>query len=251
MKPKILFIFLSLLIGIVLICACASQSNTPSDTVGTNLSMTPPPTEPTSAYTPIPTDTEPVTALSATPNPQNTPRIASIAQKVEFDFSSVAMAHVITIHKNWDADAEDDGVAIFPSLLDTNEKTVEFYGVTLPVDIEIWTKKWIFTEVTFTPGPTPSICKDEYCLAHPPVTLATLSPILTNPREIKDQLIYSGKASISSWEDGNRFLRPGIRVPFEDIKVPADKEFGWTFVKIYTPDGKVYEAVDELTKLKL
>ena len=38
--------------------------------------------------------------------------------------------------KNWDADLEDDGIIIYPSLKDAKDETVNFEGIELTVDIE-------------------------------------------------------------------------------------------------------------------
>lgn len=122
--------------------------------------------------------------------------------------SSATMAKVITMSKNWDADAEDDGVAVFPGLQDNSEATVKFTGVTLQVDIEIYTER------------DPD----------------------THDKPVKGDLIYSGTGTITSWKDGNPFMSTGIRVPFEQISAPPGEKFGIVHVKIHTPGGKVYEA---------
>lgn len=119
--------------------------------------------------------------------------------------------------KNWDADLEDDGVIIYPELKDTNDETVKFEGVELPVDIEIWT-----TEMD------------------------------DNFKEVKDRMVYSGSGSIDSWKDGNFMFDGGIKVSFDDIKaVESDSDYGALFVKIHTPDGQVFEAKDIMgTRIK-
>jgi hypothetical protein len=114
--------------------------------------------------------------------------------------------------KNWDADLEDDGVIIYPELKDADNETVKFEGVELTVDIEIWTTKM-----------------DD------------------NWKEVKDRLIYSGSGTIDSWKDGNFMFGGGIKISFEDIKaVESDKDYGELFIKIHTPDGKVFEAKDSM-----
>lgn len=114
--------------------------------------------------------------------------------------------------RNWDADVEDDGVIIYPGLKDANDNTVKFEGVELKVDIEIWTTKM-----------------DD------------------NFKEVKDRSIYSGTGTIDSWKDGNFMFDGGIKVSFDDIKaIESDSNYGALFVKIHTPDGRVFEAKDSL-----
>jgi hypothetical protein len=123
-------------------------------------------------------------------------------------------ASVMTMKKNWDADAEDDGIVVFPSLKDAAGETVKWSGATLPVDIEIWT-----TEMD------------------------------ANYKDQKDQLVYKGSGTIDSWEDGNFLLGQGIRVPFEQMKVPSGETMGWVYAKVHTPDGKIYEGVEKLASI--
>jgi len=57
----------------------------------------------------------------------------------------------MSLGKNWDEDAEEDGIIVYPELKDSREETVEFEGIELKVDIEIWTLKWdteTFKQVT-------------------------------------------------------------------------------------------------------
>jgi len=118
---------------------------------------------------------------------------------------------VMALPKNWDEDAEDDGIAIYPTLLDKNDETVKFENINLTVDIEIYTQEW------------------------------------KNFERVRGRLIYKGTGVISSWEDGNIFIGGGIRVPFEDIAaVPSDGKYGILVVKVHLPDGRVLEAEDLL-----
>ena len=130
------------------------------------------------------------------------------------DFTSVAMASVTTMKKSWDADAEDDGLVVYPDLKDDKSETVKWSGTTLTVDIEIWSTK---TDANYN--------------------------------KQKDQLLYKGTGTIDSWEDGNFILGQGIRVPFEQIKVPSGQTTGWVYAKIHTPDGKTYEGVEKYASL--
>lgn len=125
-------------------------------------------------------------------------------------------ADVDTISKNWDADAENDGIIIYPELKNNNDEIVNFEDVSLVVDIEIWTTKY-----------------DD------------------NFNEVKDRQIYKGTGTITSWKDGNPFFQFGIKVPFEDVKtIASDREYGLVLVKIHTIDGKVYEAKNNYIRIR-
>ena len=123
---------------------------------------------------------------------------------------------VMTMAKNWDADAEDDGIVVYPDLKDSSGETVKFEGVELPVDIKIYTTK--YTE---------------------------------DFKEVKDRLAYSGTATIDSWKDGNFFFEGGIKIPFEDINtVGSDEDYGWVYATITLPDGRTMEAVEKFARIK-
>ena len=123
---------------------------------------------------------------------------------------------VMTMTKNWDADAEDDGIVVYPALKDSSGEIVKFEGVELPVDIKVYTTK--YTE---------------------------------DFKEVKDRLVYSGTATIDSWKDGNFLFEGGIKIPFEDINtVGSDKDYGWVYTTITLPDGRTIEAVDKLARIK-
>jgi PKD repeat protein len=126
----------------------------------------------------------------------------------------VTHASVYITTKNWDADAADDGIIIYPELLDGSDQTVEFSGITLPVDIEIWTTK-----------------------------------LDKNYKKINDQMVYKGRSSIDSSDDGNSWMGGGIRVPFESIAQIPNKNYGRAIIKINAPNGKIYEAQDDYTPI--
>lgn len=130
------------------------------------------------------------------------------------DFSQVTHASVSTIRENWDADAEDDGITVHPNLLDQYDETVKYSGANIPVDVQIWTTKFD-----------------------------------NNFKEQKDRMVYKGSGTITTWKDGNMFMKGGIKVPFSSMNVPSDEMYGWTYVTIHTPDGKTYEAMDKFTAL--
>ena len=123
---------------------------------------------------------------------------------------------VMTMTENWDADAEDDGIVVYPDLKDSSGETVKFEGVELPVDIKIYTTK--YTE---------------------------------DFKEVKDRLAYSGTATIDSWKDGNFLFEGDIKIPFEDINtVGSDNDYGWVYATITLPDGKTIEAVEKFARIK-
>ena len=102
---------------------------------------------------------------------------------------TVTHASIMVFTKNWDEDAEDDGLAVYITLKDANDETVKFRGVSLPVEIEIYTKEY------------------------------------ESGKPVKGRFVYKGTATITSWKDGNFLLSGGIRIPFEDIKTTeADPE---------------------------
>ncbi len=133
-----------------------------------------------------------------------------LQQRIEL-FSTAATADVWPQPKNWDADAEDDGIIVYPSLKDINGEPIQFERVTLSVDIEVWTKK-----------------------------------MNMDYKKVKDRQIYNGTGMINSWYDGNMFMNGGIRVPFDDMNILESDDYGYVFIRIHTPDGKTYEAESAL-----
>jgi hypothetical protein len=123
---------------------------------------------------------------------------------------------VMTFPKNWDADADNDGIIVYPNLEDSSGETVKFKGIKLPVKIEIYTTK---------------LTKDY--------------------KEVKDRLVYSGTATIDSWEDGNFIFDGGIKVPFENIKAAgSDSDYGWVYAAVSLPDGRTIEGVEKYARIK-
>lgn len=123
---------------------------------------------------------------------------------------------VMTLPKNWDADADNDGFIVYPSLEDISGETVKFEGIKLPVKIEVYTTK---------------LTKDY--------------------KEVKDRLVYSGTGTIDSWKDGNFIFEGGIKVPFENIKtVGSDSDYGWVYAAVSLPDGRTIEAVEKYARIK-
>lgn len=138
---------------------------------------------------------------------------ASALSKV--DFSKVTHATVMSVAKTWDADAENDGIIIYPDLKDSADAQVMWSGAELPVDVEIWTTGY-----------------DK------------------NFKTIPETKLYSGTGNINSWKDGNMFMGPGIKIPFEQMKSPGEKTTGRTRIVITLTDGRIFEATYDFTPLK-
>lgn len=152
----------------------------------------------------------PVSPIQSSSQSTNVP-ISSVNSN---QFNSVTHSDVSTILKNWDEDAEDDGISIHPSLFDSNDNEIYWSGETLPVDLEIWTTKYD-----------------------------------SNFKSQKDKLVYSGSGTISSWRDGNMFMNGCIRVPFSSMNVPPGETVGSTYAKVHLPDGRTIESVYIFTSL--
>lgn len=142
-------------------------------------------------------------------------KITEESKQIEL-LSTAVSGSVGTMTKNWDADAEDDGIVVYPDLKDSSGETVKFEGVELPVEIKIYTTKYT----------------EDY-------------------KEVKDRLVYSGTGTIDSWKDGNFFFEGGIKIPFEDINtVESDEDYGWVYTTITLLDGRTIEARDEFARIK-
>lgn len=128
--------------------------------------------------------------------------------------SSVTHGSLTTLSQNWDADAEDDGIIIYPDLKDAQDRTIQWSGAELPVEIEIYTTKF----------------DSKFKLT-------------------KGDLVYSGTGKITSWRDGNMFAGGGIKIPFEDINA-GDENSGITLVRVSLPDGRTIESEFPFTSLK-
>jgi len=71
-------------------------------------------------------------------SPPPTPTRQATSQGDVDLLSTATHASVMTMCENWDADADDDGIVVYPSLKDENDETVKFEGVELPVEIRIY-----------------------------------------------------------------------------------------------------------------
>ncbi|HEY3439703.1 MAG TPA: hypothetical protein VGK29_03080 [Paludibaculum sp.] len=148
------------------------------------------------------------TASTAAPNQLDAKQAKLLATAVSAD--------VMTQSKNWNADPENDGIIVYPNLKDDNDHTVLFTGVTLPVEITIYTLE----------------TDDNY-------------------REVQGRNIYSGNGTIDSWKDGNFLYSGGIRVAYTDMTTqPADRDYGRLYATIHTPDGKNFTAKTDLVNIR-
>jgi len=127
-------------------------------------------------------------------------------------FDTVTHATVFVLVKNWDADAENDGIVIYPDLKDAENVSVRWSDAELTVDIKLYTTR----------------LNDSF-------------------QVVKDRVAYSGTGTIDSWKDGNILYSGGIQVPFDDI-TNYDMALGICFVTIHTPVGD-FEAEHGLTPL--
>ena len=152
---------------------------------------------------------------SATSSQTGVPDITEEEIQLEL-LATATHAGVDAMSKNWDADAEDDGIIVYPELKDENDETVKFEGIELDVDIEIWTTEF-----------------DE------------------NFDEVKDRLVYTGTGKIDSWKDGNFMFKGGIKVSFDDMTtVQSDDDYGLLLVKIHTPDDLSFEAESGFARIQ-
>lgn len=129
--------------------------------------------------------------------------------------STATHAAVASVAKNWDADAEDDGLMVYPELKNSNDETIMFESIELDIDIEVWSTKF----------------DDSF-------------------RMVKDRKVYNGRGKIDSWRDGNFFTDEGIRVNFDDFQIRSSDTYGILFVKIHTPDGRSFEAKQDYVSLR-
>lgn len=97
-------------------------------------------------------------------------------------FASATTLYVWTYGKNWDADAENDGLEVQAFLKDAKDEIVTWRGVTVPVEVEIWTKKM-----------------DE------------------NYKTQKDKLVYKGSGTLDDWDGAIRVPYDQMTVPSGEL----------------------------------
>jgi uncharacterized repeat protein (TIGR02543 family) len=111
--------------------------------------------------------------------------------------------------ENWDADAANDGLRIWVELLDSNESRIEYTGMSMPLQIELYSTESV-----------------------------------TYPLE-KSRLIYSGSGTLTDW-DHDCFCTGAVGVkdiPWQDISSPLpseDQDIGILYITVTLPNGKDY-----------
>jgi hypothetical protein len=131
------------------------------------------------------------------------------------DLSQVTRVEVTTIVAGWSNGPVSDGITVHPALLDASGRKVQWSGVTLPVDIEIY-----------------SVVLDE------------------KARPARGQKVYGGRGTIANWTDGDAFRGGGIRVPFSQMSVPTGEKYGWTYATVHLPDGRIVTGQFNATVLR-
>lgn len=131
------------------------------------------------------------------------------------DLSQVSRIEVTTIMAGWSNGPVSDGITVHPALLDASGQKVQWSGVTLPVDIEIY-----------------SIELDQ------------------KAKPVRGQKVYGGHGTISNWTDGDAFKGGGIRVPFSQMSVPSGERYGWTYATVHLPDGRTLTGQFNATVLR-
>lgn len=85
---------------------------------------------------------------SGTSNTGKTSEIASVVKvlvlAIPRDWDANAGDAIQSTPVDWDADAEDDGIVIYPELRDASDRTIQWNGPPLTVDIEIWNRQVIY-----------------------------------------------------------------------------------------------------------
>jgi hypothetical protein len=131
------------------------------------------------------------------------------------DLSQVSRVEVTTIMAGWSNGPVSDGITVHPALLDASGRKVQWSGVTIPVDIEIY-----------------SIVLDQ------------------KARPARGQKVYGGHGTIANWTDGDAFKGGGVRVPFSQMNVPSGERYGWTYATVHLPDGRTLTGQFNATVLR-
>lgn len=161
-NPPLLYVLVSLGVFLTLIAGCCATSSTSGPTFATTV-----PTAQSSIAT--------VTHPPVTPTPDLRTTVP------QADFSRVAEMIISVSKDTWDADAEYDGVVATLWFQDEKEREVDWEGPTLPVELEIWTTKYV------------------------------------DSKEQKDQRVYSGKGTIDESFGKIRIPFDVMNVPPENM----------------------------------
>jgi hypothetical protein len=155
----------------------------------------------------------PAQAVATAPSRPEATQVIPVLQPD--DLSQVTRIEVTTVLAHWSNGPVSDGITVHPALLDASGRKVQWSGVTIPVDIEIYTIQFDSKE-----------------------------------KPVRGQKVYGGSGTISNWTDGDAFKGGGIRVPFYQINVPSsDNRFGWTYATVHLPDGRTLTGQFNATQL--
>ena len=121
--------------------------------------------------------------------------------------SPISEVEVLAWGDTWDADVDDDGILVDLTFKDINGEIVRFFK---GQDPRFELEIWTKKRVG-----------DDF--------------------NVKDQLMYSGKGTLETSETI-------LRVPYDDWNIPSDhSDYGMVYVRVYTPDGMVFEGRDTST----
>lgn len=140
--------------------------------------------------------------------------IGCIGQFQPSNVSEIVSITASSVIRNWDADAENDGIAVDITFWDDQHDVVSFEGVQCKVIVRIFTLR------------------------------AALTPE-------KDRLVYEGTFMINGSNDVDAVFHRGIQIPFEDINVDKrkDPQFGIMEITVEIPNVGRFSASDEFATL--
>lgn len=161
----------------------------------------------------VPTQTVPAPVVATTSSLTDATQVTASLQPD--DLSQATRIEVTTVMAHWSEGPVNDGITVHPALLDASGRKLQWSGVTLPVDIEIYTIDFDMKQ-----------------------------------KPVRGQKVYGGSGTISNWTDGDAYKRGGIRIPFYQINVPSsDNRFGWTYATVHLPDGRTLTGQFNATQL--
>jgi hypothetical protein len=131
------------------------------------------------------------------------------------DLSLVTRVEVTTMKAAWTNGPVSDGITVHPALVDAAGQKVQWSGVTLPVDIEIY-----------------SVVMDNQA------------------KPARGQKVYGGHSTITNWTDGDPFKAGGIRIPYNHLEVPTGERYGWTYATVHLPDGRTLTGQFNATDMR-
>jgi len=131
------------------------------------------------------------------------------------DVAEISTISVYSVGRNWDADAEDDGIVININFYNRDHEIIYFKEHEFYVTIRIYTTVY-----------------DE------------------NFNAQKGRLVYENTFEMTSSIQIDDFWGKGLEIPFTEIKTRADDDqFGIMEVTVEIPGVGMYYGVDEFTQL--